>query len=78
MTKLPVISGEECIKALQRLGYKMDRTHGSHVWMVCSERQPLPVPKHKELGHGILRKIKIFQPLYKFLLRNARKIISHF
>jgi predicted RNA binding protein YcfA (HicA-like mRNA interferase family) len=57
MTKLPVISGEERIKALQRLGYKMERTHGSHVWMVCSGRQPLPVPNHKELGHGILRKI---------------------
>jgi len=44
MTKLPMISGEECIKALQRLGYKI-------------ERKPVPVPKHKELGRGILRKI---------------------
>ena len=57
MTKLPVISGGECIKALQRLGYEIERTHGSHVWMICPGRQPLPVPKHKELGHGILRKI---------------------
>jgi len=57
MTKLPVTSGEQCIKALQRLGYTVERTRGSHVWMVCSGRQPIPVPKHKELGHGILRKI---------------------
>ncbi len=57
MTKLPMISGEECIKALQRLGYKVERTRGSHVWMICSGRQPVPVPKHKELGRGILRKI---------------------
>ena len=57
MTKLPVTSGEQCVKALQRLGYIMERTRGSHVWMVCSGRQPIPVPKHKELGHGILRKI---------------------
>ena len=57
MTKLPVTSGEECIKALQRLGYTAQRTHGSHVWMVCPGRQPVPVPKHKEPGHGILRKI---------------------
>ena len=57
MTKLPMVSGEECIKALQRLGYKAVRTRGSHVWMVCSGRSPVPVPKHHELGHGILRKI---------------------
>jgi predicted RNA binding protein YcfA (HicA-like mRNA interferase family) len=57
MTKLPMISGEECIRTLQRLGYKEERTHGSHVWMVCPGRQPIPVPKHKELGRGILRKI---------------------
>jgi predicted RNA binding protein YcfA (HicA-like mRNA interferase family) len=52
-----MISGEECIKALQRRGYKVERTRGSHVWMICSGRQPVPVPKHKELGRGILRKI---------------------
>ena len=57
MTKLPVTSGEQCIRALQRLGYTVERTRGSHVWMVCSGRQPLPVPRHKELGNGILRKI---------------------
>ena len=57
MTKLPMISGEECIKTLQRLGYQVERTHGSHVWMICPGRQPIPVPKHKELGRGILRKI---------------------
>ena len=57
MTKLPVTSGTQCIKALQRLGYKVERTRGSHVWMVCPGRPPIPVPKHTELGHGILRKI---------------------
>jgi len=57
MTKLPVVSGAECIKALQRLGYQIVRTRGSHTWLVCRGRTPVPVPKHRELGRGILRKI---------------------
>lgn len=57
MTKLPVVSGDECISALNRLGYQEARTRGSHVWLVCRGRAPVPVPKHKELGKGILRKI---------------------
>ncbi len=57
MTRLPVVSGDECIKALQRLGYHILRTRGSHVWLVCPGRAPVPVPRHRELGRGILRKI---------------------
>lgn len=57
MTKLPVVSGAECISALHRLGYRVARTRGSHAWLVCPGRLPIPVPKHRELGHGILRKI---------------------
>jgi predicted RNA binding protein YcfA (HicA-like mRNA interferase family) len=57
MTKLPVVSGDECIKALTNLGYHPDRIRGSHVWLVCSGRAPVPVPRHRELGPGLLRKI---------------------
>ena len=57
MTKLPVVSGDECIAALQRLGYRVQRIRGSHAWLVCPGRAPIPVPKHRELGRGILRKI---------------------
>ncbi len=57
MTRLPVVSGAECIRALKRLGYHEERTRGSHVWMVCTGRAPIPVPKHRELGRGLLRKI---------------------
>lgn len=57
MTGLPVVSGNDCIKALQKSGYQVKRTRGSHVWLVCAGRSPIPVPRHKELGHGILRKI---------------------
>lgn len=57
MAKLPVVSGDECISALQRLGYRTGRTRGSHVWLVCQGRPPVPVPKHRELGRGLLKKI---------------------
>ncbi len=45
------------IAALQRLGYRVARIRGSHVWLVCPGRVPIPVPKHRQLGRGILRKI---------------------
>jgi predicted RNA binding protein YcfA (HicA-like mRNA interferase family) len=57
MTKLPVVSGDECIKALVKLGYRPDRTRGSHVWLNCRGRASVPVPRHRELGPGLLRKI---------------------
>ncbi len=57
MTRLPVVSGDACIKALQRSGYQVKRTRGSHTWLVCPGRSPIPAPRHRELGRGILRKI---------------------
>ncbi|MBC8512379.1 MAG: type II toxin-antitoxin system HicA family toxin [Dehalococcoidia bacterium] len=38
MPKLPVISGDECIKALERLGYYVARTKGDHVLLGHSHR----------------------------------------
>lgn len=57
MPKIPVVSGDECIAALIRLGYHVERSSGSHFWMVCPGRSPVPVPRHDELGKGLLRKI---------------------
>ena len=57
MTKLPVVSGDDCVKALQRLGYQVSRIRGSHMWLACEGRPPVPVPRHKQLGPGILRNI---------------------
>jgi predicted RNA binding protein YcfA (HicA-like mRNA interferase family) len=57
MAKLPVISGDECIKALERLGYYVARTKGDHVRLRCPGRNPVTVPKHKELDPGTLRSI---------------------
>jgi len=58
MSKLPVLSGEKCIKALTKTGFYLKRQEGSHVTL----RRDAPfcqlvVPVHKELDRGTLRAI---------------------
>lgn len=58
MGKLPVISGEEMIRKLQRLGYEVIRQRGSHVRLRHpAGRAPVTVPLHKELNPGTLKAI---------------------
>ncbi len=57
MTALPVISGSDCIRALQRLGYREVRIRGSHVRLNCKGRPPVTVPLHVTLDRGTLRSI---------------------
>ena len=57
MAKLPIISGDECISALERIGYRIARTRGSHVRMRCPGRRPVTVPRHPELDRSTLRSI---------------------
>ncbi|MFQ6122422.1 MAG: type II toxin-antitoxin system HicA family toxin [Dehalococcoidales bacterium] len=57
MARLPVISGSQCISALERIGYRVARTKGSHVRMRCPGRKPVTVPRHDELDRGTLRAI---------------------
>jgi predicted RNA binding protein YcfA (HicA-like mRNA interferase family) len=49
VSKLPVTSGAECVKALEKVGFVVYRQRGSHIVMV---RQTPPaqttVPHHKE------------------------------
>ena len=50
MTKLPRISGRECMKILARRGFYVRRQEGSH--MILRRDDPLAqvvVPDHKEL-----------------------------
>lgn len=58
MSKLPVISGKDCIKALESLGFQIKRQEGSHIVL----RKDIPfcqvvVPNHKTLDRGTLRAI---------------------
>jgi len=58
MSKLPRISGRECIKALEKAGFQVKRQEGSHI--VLRRTDPfaqLVVPDHKELDRGTLRAI---------------------
>jgi predicted RNA binding protein YcfA (HicA-like mRNA interferase family) len=54
---LPIISGHQCISALQHIGYKIARVKGSHVRMQCPGRKPVTVPRHQELDRGTLKAI---------------------
>lgn len=53
MPKLPVVSGAEAIRALERLGFAIARQRGSHVVM-RSESSGCVVPNHRELKVGTL------------------------
>jgi predicted RNA binding protein YcfA (HicA-like mRNA interferase family) len=56
---LPIISAEECIRALGAFGYTVTRQKGSHVRLMSVGRMPVTVPMHKgkELKRGTLRSI---------------------
>lgn len=69
MTKLPAISGRECLKILEKEGFFLKRQEGSH--LILRRRDPyrqVVVPDHKELGRGTLRSI----------LRNAGISVQEF
>lgn len=57
MSRLPVISGPDAIRAFAKLGYEVDHQTGSHI--ILRQQQPphrrLTVPNHRELAKGTLR-----------------------
>ncbi len=58
MSQLPVISGKECIKALEKIGFVIVRQRGSHIVLVREDpKTTVIVPNHKELDRGTLRAI---------------------
>jgi predicted RNA binding protein YcfA (HicA-like mRNA interferase family) len=58
MSKLPVVSGRQCIKALKKIGFYEDHYTGDHVIMRRDDpKTTLSVPNHKELKKGTLRAI---------------------
>ncbi len=57
MRRLPVMSGRQLIRALDRFGYEVSRTRGSHARLVCSGRASVTVPLHRELDRGTLAAI---------------------
>jgi predicted RNA binding protein YcfA (HicA-like mRNA interferase family) len=58
MSKLPAVSGTQCIKALERAGFVVYRQRGSHITLVRADpKAQTTVPNHKELDRGTLRAI---------------------
>ena len=58
MSKLPSISGQECIKALTKIEFYFKRQEGSHI--ILRRDNPfcqITVPNHKNIDRGALRSI---------------------
>lgn len=58
--KLPVVSGQQLIRALEEFGYVAVRQKGSHVRLrhkTDPGRLPLSVPLHGTIATGLLRRI---------------------
>ena len=59
MVKLPVVSGRDVVRALEKIGYLVDRQRGSHIVMRRSDPpfRRVTIPDHKEVAKGTLRAI---------------------
>jgi len=58
MSKLPRITGRDCVRVLEKAGFYQKRQHGSHI--ILRRDDPFAqvvVPDHKELDRGTLRAI---------------------
>ena len=57
MSRLPVLSGDEFAKVMAQIGYVWDHTEGSHMILLHPEGRRLSVPRHRELGRGLIRSL---------------------
>ena len=59
MTRLPRVTGKEMVRALEKAGFRVDRTRGSHVFLKHVDGRATTVPVHpgETLGPGLLRSI---------------------
>ena len=55
MPRLPVISEDDFVRVMQKIGFVIDYTQGSHMILLHPNRGRLSVPRHRELGRGLLR-----------------------
>ena len=56
MSRLPVISGKDAVRAFEKAGWQKVRFIKNHYQLVKLNRQEhLSIPDHKELDRGLLR-----------------------
>jgi predicted RNA binding protein YcfA (HicA-like mRNA interferase family) len=55
VSRLPVCSGRDAVKAFGKVGYIIDHQTGSHIILRHPNRRRLTVPDHRELAKGTLR-----------------------
>ena len=55
MSKLPVCSGADAVRAFRQMGYEVDHQTGSHIILRHPTMRRLTVPNHRELAKGTLR-----------------------
>ena len=53
----PLVRFDDLVRALGRFGYEVARQNGSHVRLRCPDRQPITVPRKREIPRGTLRAI---------------------
>ena len=70
--KLPVVSGQQVVSVLKKIGYYIRKQRGSHIRLYHQTRLPVTVPNHKEIDRGtlksILRTVNISTEEFKNLL----------
>jgi predicted RNA binding protein YcfA (HicA-like mRNA interferase family) len=59
MTRLPRLRGKELVRLLERRGFEILRTRGSHVFLKRADGRTTTVPVHsgETIGPGLLRSI---------------------
>jgi predicted RNA binding protein YcfA (HicA-like mRNA interferase family) len=57
VSKLPVCSGRDAVRAFERMGYQVDHQTSSHFILRHPSRRRLTVPDHREVAKGTLRSL---------------------
>ncbi len=80
MAKIPNLTGEEIISALQKIGFFIVRQKGSHVRMKHEDNRVVSIPVHanKTVGKGLLLKILRDANLTKGELMNILEQFKQF
>ncbi len=59
MSKLPLLTAKELAKILNKLGFKLKRQEGSHMFFEHADGRTTVIPNHggEEIDRGLLNKI---------------------